>query len=164
MGDLVTQHLARAARAIKPLGLKTARVLLVSCFIIVLLMELNETCGGIVSTAGEWIWDNILVYKTVNFGLGMLITYLVMYHIRKREESTVRGQFMRTAPIKLDLETLESHARKHGIELDLRSDPRISKRNPEVAVEEEQKIETTTPLQTKLPDPPTGPKKKKQQG
>lgn len=162
MYDAVTRQLVRAGKAIKPLGMKTARVLLISCFVVVLLAEVNQGCDGIVATIGEWVWDNVLAYKTVNFGLGMLITYLIMTHMRKRVEATVRGKFMQTAPIKMDLEALEQHAKEHGIQLDLQADPKISKRN---AVEVEQKIDTTTPLRSTTPDaPPPPPKGKKNKG
>jgi len=161
MYDAVTRHLVRAGKAIKPLGMKTARILLISCFVIVLLAEVNQGCNGIVASMGEWVWNNVLAYKTVNFGLGMLITYLIMVHMRKRVEATVKGKFMQTAPIKMDLAALEQHAKEHGIQLDLQSDPRISKRN---AIEVEQKVDTTTPLQSATHEDPPVPKGKKNKG
>jgi len=126
----ITRGIMDVGRALKStISIRTARWLVISMFVFVALLEMNDTWGGFVSRAWQWIWDNVLVYKTVNFGLGCLTTYLLLVHSRRAQQDTIRGKFMKTVPIKLDLESLEQHAKEHGIELDLCSDPRISKRN-----------------------------------
>jgi len=120
-------------KAVQPAGEASIRIALIAALVGVLLVEINQECSGVISRMGVWIWENILVYKTVIFGLGMLTTYLLMRWWHFRTIDKTKRNFFNTAPIRMDVDALELHAKEHGIQLDLRNDPRISKRNPESA-------------------------------
>lgn len=126
----VTQKIARFGRAVQPLGERTIVVLLMSAFAVVLLLEINEGTDGVIAEVGKWFWNSVLAYRTVNFGAGLLLCYMLMRQRRARFNNGVRNRIFNTAPIVMDLDTLERHAKEHGIELRLREDPRISKQNP----------------------------------
>lgn len=126
----ITRGFVDVGRALKStISIRTARWIVIAMFVFVALLELNDVWDGVVSGVWQWVWTKILVYKTVNYGLGCLTTYLVMAHIQRSKLETTKGKFMQSVPIKLDIETLERHAKEHGVELDLKSDPAISKRN-----------------------------------
>jgi len=136
LSNRITQKIARAGRKLRPYGEHTIRVALISAFVLVLLLEINQIWSGVISNAWDWIWNTVLAYKTVNFGLGLLTCYLLMRHSRVKHESGIYHSIFKDTPLKLDLKTLEAHARKMGIELHLTDDPRIMKRNTGLPMDE----------------------------
>jgi hypothetical protein len=125
----ITKHLAKVGRVIRPLGENTARIMLIAIFSLVLILEVNQLWDGVISALGSWIWDRVLVYKSVTFGLGMLLCYLIMRYRRVKSDTTVCNSVFKTAPLCLDLDALEKHAEGMGVKLHLKDDPRIAARN-----------------------------------
>lgn len=125
----ITRRLARVGRVIQPYGEHTMRISLIAVFALVALLEVNQVWDGVISSMWTWIWETLFGYKTVTFGLGMLTCYLLMRHHRVRQANHAVHTVFKTAPIRLDLEALEENARKMGVELHLKDDPRISRRN-----------------------------------
>lgn len=128
-GNRVTKTIAKVGKVIQPYGEHTVRVSLIAVFGLVALLEINQIWDGVISVAWNWVWQTLLGYKTITFGLGMLTCYLLMRHRRNKYEGRTVQSVFKTAPLRLDLEALEESARKMGVELRLKDDPRISERN-----------------------------------
>lgn len=126
----ITRRFIRIGKAVQPIGERTVKVLLISMFAVVMMLEINESTDGVISQVGDWFWNSILAYRSVNFGLGLLLCYLLMRERSVKKSHSIRERVFNTAPIIMDIDTLEKHAKDHGIELRLKDDPRISRQNP----------------------------------
>ena len=163
----VTKTLAKMGRVIKPFGEHTMRWSLIALAVLVALLEIDrmwatESMPGPIYRLWNWVWNTLLTYKTVTFCLGLLTYHMLLRHKRAKRESGIRESVFKTAPIQLDLATLEEHAKKMGVELHLTDDPRIMARNQGLPMREADNAPQAAPAAPAAPaaaTPPKGAKK-----
>jgi hypothetical protein len=124
--------MSRTLTKIAPGGEKSLMILLISLGAFVGILEIDQIWDGPVYAAWGWIWSHVLIYKSVNMIIGGAVVYLVLRHRATRRASGIRESVLKHATLSLDLDTLEKEAKKNGVMLNLRDDPRIAKRNPPV--------------------------------